>query len=555
MNKLVWSRWVMIVAIILLFVMQGLWLNKFFQEERRRIIQQTDLIFKDLVYKMQLQRFKADTVVYNAIRGNNIFGLEKANAVIAENKKILDKPKKVDSLSRAIFLERLADSMFRGLKLSPVKKPNNSSIQVFLDSTKENGIKISSIKITAIKKDSSISQPDSLASILSPQIELKASNNFNLPETKNSAYTDRKSFANEAIIRPKSPRSLNSFSFIKTAPDSLSFKELDSAYASILKKEKIDLQYKIIARKENAKTPILDTNYFVIKTNIANVGLVNPTVYQAFFEDPYSLVLRRILPQAFFSIFLVILVSLAFLFMFHNIKSAQKLSFLKNDFISNMTHELKTPVATVQVAVEALRKFDAIHDPQKTKDYLEIASLELQRLGFLVDKVLRITMFDQKGFKLSKAKLNFKDLVQSTLATMHIQFEKQGASVSFIVGQDEYFVKGDELHLRSVIYNLIDNAQKYSIQPAEILIRLTNSEKQFIRLDVEDKGIGISPQYLPKIFDRFFRVPQGDLHTVKGYGLGLSYVNQIVQDHGGYIKVKSIPGKGSNFSIWLPQIK
>ena len=241
----------------------------------------------------------------------------------------------------------------------------------------------------------------------------------------------------------------------------------------------------------------------------------------------------------------------SFLILYRNLLLQRRLTDMKNDFISNISHELKTPIATVGVAIEALKSFHAMDDPRKTQEYLEISSNELQRLSLMVDKVLRLSLFEKKQIALNKELFNFRQLIADVLATMRPQFERHQAAVSFESDGDDFMISADNLHLTSVVYNLIDNALKYSNGQPLIGIHLSR-RRDIFELRVSDKGIGIPKAYAIRVFDKFFRVPNGNRHAVKGYGLGLSYVSEIVRRHSGYISVESEPGKGSTFVVMIP---
>ncbi len=245
--------------------------------------------------------------------------------------------------------------------------------------------------------------------------------------------------------------------------------------------------------------------------------------------------------------------SLAFFTVFKNLQAQRRLTDLKNDFIQNVTHELKTPIATVGVAIEALRNFDAMRDPARTQEYLDISKSELNRLSLLVDKVLRMSLFEQNEPTLHLESLDFQAVVNEVMASMKLQFENQGAQVSFEATGENFRVNGDRLHLASVVYNLLDNALKYSSNQPEIAVRLF-SEGHEIKLEVSDKGIGIAPEHRERIFEKFYRVPTGNVHNAKGHGLGLSYVASVVQQHGGEIKLESGDDFKTTFSIRLPRL-
>jgi two-component system phosphate regulon sensor histidine kinase PhoR len=242
---------------------------------------------------------------------------------------------------------------------------------------------------------------------------------------------------------------------------------------------------------------------------------------------------------------------LSFVLLYRNLLQQRRLTALKNDFISNITHELKTPIATVSVAIEALQNFNALHDTRRTTEYLDISQNELQRLSLLVDKVLKLSMFEQKAIQLNKEWFDLAQVIREVIGSLKIQTDKSGAIVNFSSDTAICDINADKLHITSVVYNLLDNALKYSPVNPEISIRLSRFE-EYIDLTVTDNGLGIPPEFRRKVFEKFFRVPSEDRHNIKGYGLGLSYVSHIARMHQGFVEVESAPGKGSSFSLKIP---
>jgi signal transduction histidine kinase len=259
------------------------------------------------------------------------------------------------------------------------------------------------------------------------------------------------------------------------------------------------------------------------------------------------------MPQMGLSVLLVAFIAITFLFLYRNLLAQRRLALMKNDFISNITHELKTPIATVNVAIEALRNFDALESPARTKEYLDISAAELQRLSMLVDKVLKLSMFENKDIELQKEPVDLKQLVDEVIYSMRLQFEKQKANISFKTFGPDFTITADRMHITSVIYNLFDNALKYCKSNPIIQVEMASISNE-VHLSVSDNGIGISSEYADKIFDKFFRVPSGDHHNIKGYGLGLSYVAEVVRKHNGTIQLETELGKGSRFMIKLPKV-
>ncbi|HJS54407.1 MAG TPA: HAMP domain-containing sensor histidine kinase, partial [Chitinophagaceae bacterium] len=278
--------------------------------------------------------------------------------------------------------------------------------------------------------------------------------------------------------------------------------------------------------------------------------------------------LKKLASPILFSVFLVGVTVLSFVLLHRNLQRQKKLTEIKNEFISNITHELKTPIATVGVAIEALKNFNAINDPERTQEYLDISQNELHRLSLLVDKVLKLSMFENKEIELKYESFDLKEVVDEVVSSMRLQIEKYQANVSVNVGGNTS-LQGDRLHLLSVVFNLLDNALKYGNTPlsaragtdgndtagqGNIAVKFDLVEKgNEVELSVADNGIGISPEYREKVFEKFFRVPLGNTHNTKGYGLGLSYVSHVIKKHKGKIEVESQPGLGSKFIITLPK--
>ncbi len=267
------------------------------------------------------------------------------------------------------------------------------------------------------------------------------------------------------------------------------------------------------------------------------------------------LIFKNIASEILFALFVFMITAVSFWLVFKSFNQQKRLIELKNDFISNMTHELKTPITTVGVAIEAMKSFDALKNPEQTKEYLDISKNELNRLSFLVDKVLKMAAFEQKEPILTLETFDMAELAQQVIDSMKLQFEKFNATVDFDKNGDDFNINADKTHITSVIYNLMDNALKYGGEKPVIRLELQSPFYDYVRVSVSDKGKGIPPQYLDKIFDKFFRIPTGDVHNTKGHGLGLSYVASVIKQHGGKINVESEEGQGSRFSVFLPLIK
>ena len=336
------------------------------------------------------------------------------------------------------------------------------------------------------------------------------------------------------------------------ATDSIKIRDIDSAFSRAMQVQHIKVPYKIVRNEIKMVEGIRQRQPLPAGLpSDVTIGFLHPVNYKLELGNTFPYLLRQITPQLMFACFLLAVTFLSFLMLYRSLIAQRKLAGIKNEFISNITHELKTPIATVSVAIEALKNFNALHDPQKTREYLDISQNELQRLSLLVDKVLKLSMFENKAIELKPELLDLKAIVEEVASSMRLQLEKYKAQVS-IESAGSAVLKGDKLHLTSVVFNLLDNALKYSKAYPSIRIEI-REDPQMIELAVIDNGIGIEPEYQQRIFEKFFRVPAGNTHNAKGYGLGLSYVAHVVQKHDGSISVESQPGIGSRFTVKLPK--
>ena len=227
---------------------------------------------------------------------------------------------------------------------------------------------------------------------------------------------------------------------------------------------------------------------------------------------------------------------------------------MKNDFINNMTHELKTPVSAVSLAAQMLQDESIDKSPEMIERLLNVITSETKRLGFQVDKVLQMSMFDDKNTAaLNMRELDANDLVSNIVNTFAVKVNQIGGSITTELEADDPYVCADEMHFTNVVFNLMDNALKYrrADAPIALHVRTWNSNGKFM-LSVKDNGIGMKKEHLKKIFDKFYRVHTGNVHNVKGFGLGLAYVKQIVTAHRGTIRAESEAGVGTVFTIVLP---
>jgi two-component system phosphate regulon sensor histidine kinase PhoR len=274
-----------------------------------------------------------------------------------------------------------------------------------------------------------------------------------------------------------------------------------------------------------------------------------------YFPGKKQYVLEKTAAMMTGSVVLVIVLMVCFYLAVTTILRQKKLSEIKNDFINNMTHELKTPISTIGLAVDmATEKVSNLGEERQGSGltrYMDIIGTENKRLGAQVERVLQMAQLDRGNLKLNREVVHVHDMIEKALKSLSVQIENRGGELvlDYLASDDR--VSGDSVHLTNVLYNLIDNAIKYSPEVLRLEIK-TESIDGGIAISVADLGIGLSKDEISRIFDRFYRVPTGNLHDVKGFGLGLSYVKKVVNEHKGSVSVVSKKGQGSTFSVWLP---
>ncbi|MCV9387979.1 sensor histidine kinase [Reichenbachiella ulvae] len=333
--------------------------------------------------------------------------------------------------------------------------------------------------------------------------------------------------------------------------------ELDSLIRSSLEDNGIQLDYEFaiydplegIVLPETADTTILRSE---LKASLFPNDVIGEVGYLFVnFPGQQRYILGQVWVTLLSSLLFILIVLFCFAYAVRTIYVQKQLSEIKNDFINNMTHELKTPISTVALACEALRDPD-IQNADTLKDrYLGIIDDENRRLGTQVEKVLQMAVIDRRDFELKLEMLNIHDIIENALEKIALPITEKGGEVQKELKAVKQSLKADRVHLTNIIFNLLDNANKYSGN--DPFIKVTTEDKaEGILIRVIDHGIGISKEGLKRIFEKFYRIPTGNLHDVKGFGLGLSYVKSMVEAHGGEVTVRSELDKGSEFRVFLP---
>lgn len=272
------------------------------------------------------------------------------------------------------------------------------------------------------------------------------------------------------------------------------------------------------------------------------------TLISAYFTDSNLFFLQKMKWVLFGSLVLVSITIFCFTYTIKTMLSQDKLAALKDNFVNNMTHELKTPVSTISIAAEAIQNF-SLSGPA-TEEYLNIIRYQANSLSYLIDQILKSMVSEHSGLILNREKINVSKLLENCIRQYIPQFEARKVNFSYDIFPKSIQVTGDQVHLSNVIANLLDNAIKYSGEQPVIHLQAYLQNKKAVII-IKDNGMGIPNEYQDRVFDRFFRVPAGNIHNVKGYGLGLSYARDIIRQHGGELTL-SVANSATTFTINLP---
>ena len=375
-------------------------------------------------------------------------------------------------------------------------------------------------------------------------------------EILNDRYVHQRALLNEVI-----------YNILHTASDKplkerVNFKQLDAELKAELRNNGITIPYhfsvtdRMGALIYHCSDYVPDGNEMLYSHVLfkndppQRMGLVNihfPTMNSYIFSS-----VRFMIPSVVFTFVLLV----TFIFTIYIIFRQKKLTEIKNDFINNMTHEFKTPISTISLAAQMLQDPAVGKSPAMFKHISGVINDETKRLRFQVEKVLQMSMFERQKAVLKRKELNANDLITGVVKTFALKVEKNNGSITTDLNSECPWIFVDEMHFTNVIFNLLDNAVKYKKPERELNLHVrTWDESGKLYISIEDNGIGIKKENLKKIFDKFYRVHTGNLHDVKGFGLGLAYVKKIIQDHKGTIRAESELNVGTKFIIVLPTLK
>jgi two-component system phosphate regulon sensor histidine kinase PhoR len=276
-----------------------------------------------------------------------------------------------------------------------------------------------------------------------------------------------------------------------------------------------------------------------------------PGALMIYFPNKTRWLWGSVWPLLLSSLLFMTLILLCFAYTIYVIFRQKKVGEMKTDFINNMTHEFKTPIATISLAVDSIVSPMILNDSTKVSRFAGIIKQENKRMLSQVEKVLQMALIDKDDFRLKMTFVNLHDIINQAVSNMELQVRKREGNIVMALTAGESMIEGDPTHLSNIIHNLLDNANKYT--PEKPLIQIVSKNvPNGIEVSVTDNGIGLSNEAKKQVFDKFYRVHTGNLHDVKGFGLGLSYVKTMVTAHKGSIEVESEPGEGSTFTLFFP---
>lgn len=340
--------------------------------------------------------------------------------------------------------------------------------------------------------------------------------------------------------------------------DRISKKALTDIMANTFENKGINFSYEFAVRKNQNEYFVQTENFcenfngkYYETTLFPNDLLSAPNYLVVYFPDYKRNIMQSLPKLVGTSVMLTIVIMLFFTITLYIILRQKKLSEIKNDFINNMTHELKTPISTISLASQMLKDNSIPKQPERLNSISQIIDDESKRLSFQVEKVLQMAIIDKGGLNLKMQELDINELLRSIAASFELKIHNNNGQIDTNLTDTKIYFEADEVHFSNVIYNLIDNGIKYSADHLHISVSTETCGKKFV-VKIKDRGIGIKKENQKRIFEKFYRVPTGNVHDVKGFGLGLSYVKKIVEAHKGSIKVKSELKKGTEFILEFP---
>ncbi len=366
-----------------------------------------------------------------------------------------------------------------------------------------------------------------------------------------------------AALRGYNPKMVDinnsvNFDYLSGRVETLTKEDFQEVIASQLKQNNIDLpfEYGLVKTIFNQQFIVSQSNNFDITRKCPYIFIERNGTSTLLIQinEPDNYILKRTSWMITSSVILSVMIFSAFLIILYIIYKQKKVGEVKSDFINNMTHEFKTPLATISLAVDALNSPKILEQPDKIKYFASIIKDENQRMNKQVQKILEAAKMEKDNLELNLQPIHIHEYIKQAAQGTEMSLLQKGGHIELFLNAKNDLVEGDEVHISNILFNLLDNAVKYCDKTPLIQIYTTSNRSNLI-IKIEDNGIGMKKEVLSQIFEKFYRVHTGNVHNVKGFGLGLSYVKTVVQAHKGKIKAESSLGNGSTFIIELPILR
>jgi two-component system, OmpR family, phosphate regulon sensor histidine kinase PhoR len=337
----------------------------------------------------------------------------------------------------------------------------------------------------------------------------------------------------------------------------ISASQLEAIIQRVFSESGIDLPFEYAVTRWNSEVAYQSEAYNPVGQNSYQVTLFRDDLYantnnlNIYFPDKISFLFKSLSYLTFSSLLLTLAILMSFALAVFIMFRQKRLSEIRSDFVSNMTHELKTPISTISLASQLLGDKSIPAEVKNTDQISKIITEECRRLGNQVEKVLQTAVFDKGKLRLRLGEVDIHEIITGVIEAFSIQVKSRSGKITTSLRADEFRLQADQVHITNLLSNLLDNAIKYCSRNPEIRVETCN-RKDYLMISVSDNGIGISKNDQKRIFEKFYRVPTGNIHSVKGFGLGLSYVKMIAEEHQGYVEVESEVYAGSTFNVYLP---
>ncbi len=517
------------IALIGLIAIQMYWINNAITIEKQRFEQNVNDALGKVVFKMEKQKTAARITKRFNFRTQGIRSISPEDSLTRSNE----------------FNNSKSGKDNFGLKKDKV------NVKIYEEySSDSNGVVVKKAKHKNYVSDSVSSEMDMRNEIDMPAYMQR----FNSGDIRNKSFSKNSTMVNDIFDELVS---INIYNDYTPKIDTLL---LDSILRSELLEKGIATDYifgvvdsknvPVDSARLSKKELILYSSKYKANLSPDNV-YIKPQYLSVFFPSQQNYLLSSLLFMLSLSGIFLIVIILSFYYTVSTIIKQKKLSEIKNDFISNMTHEFKTPISTISLASEMLNDKSVEKSPERFSTYVKMIGDENKRLSLLVENILQTAILDKGELKLKLQHIDIHNLIEQTIDNIKLQVENKDGEISTQLNATLPIINADRVHITNIVFNLIDNALKYSDEKPKILISTRNDDAG-IFISVRDNGIGISKENQKRIFDTMFRVHTGNIHNVKGFGLGLSYVKAVVEMHGGTISVESNLNQGSTFTVYLP---